>query len=66
VEDFATILLSRILTPFATGFVDLQSPTGVGIAGVVYDYKGNVYPCDEARMLAKMGAPRFHMGILAF
>ena len=62
VEDFATILLSRILTPFATGFVDLQSPTGAGIAGVVYDFNGNVYPCDEARMLAKMGDPRFYMG----
>jgi uncharacterized protein len=62
VEDFASILLSRILTPFSTGFVDLQSPTGAGLAGVVYDYNGNVYPCDEGRMLAKMGDPRFYMG----
>ena len=62
VEDFATILLSRILTPFSTGFVDLQSPTGAGIAGVVYDFNGKVYPCDEGRMLAKMGDPRFCMG----
>lgn len=62
VEDFATILLSRILTPFSTGFVDLQSPSGAGLAGVVYDYNGNVYPSDEARMLAKMGDPRFCMG----
>lgn len=61
-EDFATILLSRILTPFSTGFMDLQSPTGAGIAGVVYDYNGDVYPCDEARMLAKMGDRRFYMG----
>jgi len=62
VENFATILLSRILTPFSTGFVDLQSPTGAGISGVVYDYNGDVYPCDEARMLAKMGDRRFFMG----
>ncbi len=62
VEDFASILLSRILTPFSTGFMDLQSPTGAGLAGVVYDYNGNVYPCDEGRMLAKMGDPRFCMG----
>ena len=61
-EGFATILLSRILTPFSTGFVDLQSPTGAGINGVIYDYNGDVYPCDEARMLAKMGDHRFFMG----
>ncbi|MGB8993067.1 MAG: His-Xaa-Ser system radical SAM maturase HxsB [Desulfobaccales bacterium] len=62
VEGFAAILLSRILTPFSTGFVDLQSPTGAGINGVIYDYNGDVYPCDEARMLAKMGDRRFYMG----
>lgn len=61
-EGFAAILLSRILTPFATGFVDLQSPTGAGINGVVYDYNGDVYPSDESRMLAKMGDRRFFMG----
>ena len=61
-ETFATILLTRILTPFSTGFVDLQSPTGAGISGIIYDYNGDVYPCDEARMLAKMGDRRFLMG----
>lgn len=53
-EYFATLLLSRILTPFATGFVDLQSPAGTGISGVIYDYDGKVYVSDEARMLAVM------------
>ncbi len=62
VEDFAAILLSRILTPFSTGFVDLQSPTGAGISGVIYNFNGDVYPSDEARMLAKMGNTRFRMG----
>jgi uncharacterized protein len=61
-EGFACILLGRILTPFATGFVDLQSPTGAGINGVVYDYNGDVFPSDEARMLAKMGDRRFYLG----
>lgn len=62
VEDYATILLSRILTPFSTGFVDLQSPTGAGISGAVYDYNGDVFPSDEGRMLAKMGDRRFYLG----
>ncbi len=61
-EHYATILLSRILTPFSTGFVDLQSPSGAGISGVIYDYNGDVYPADEARMLSRMGDSRFLMG----
>ena len=62
VEGFAELLLTRILTPFATGFVDLQSPAGVGISGVIYDYDGNVYVSDEARMMANMGDLKFKMG----
>ena len=42
-----------MLTPFATGFVDLQSPAGVGISGAIYDYDGSVYVSDEARMMAR-------------
>jgi len=61
-ESFTTILLTRILTPFATGFVDLQSPTGAGILGVIYDHDGSIYPCDEGRMLAAMGDPHFCLG----
>lgn len=61
-EYFATILLSRILTPFSTGFVDLQSPAGTGISGAIYDYDGSVYPSDEARMLARMGDSHFNLG----
>lgn len=61
-EHFATLLFSRILTPFATGFVDLQSPAGAGISGVIYDYDGSVFPTDEARMLARMGDRHFCLG----
>ncbi len=62
VEYYTTLLLTRILTPFGTGFVDLQSPSGAGISGVIYDFNGDVYPADEARMLARMGDKRFLMG----
>ncbi|MFI3328303.1 MAG: His-Xaa-Ser system radical SAM maturase HxsB [Rikenellaceae bacterium] len=65
VEGYAALLLKRILTPFATGFVDLQSPAGVGIAGVIYDYNGNVYVSDEARMLARFGNDYFCLGNVA-
>ena len=62
VECFATLFLSRILTPFSTGFVDLQSPSGAGISGAIYNYDGKIYPADEARMLVRMGDDYFCMG----
>lgn len=62
VEGYASLLLKRMLTPFATGFVDLQSPAGVGISGVIYDYDGNVYVSDEARMMARFKNYYFKLG----
>ena len=62
VECYTTLFLTRILTPFSTGFVDLQSPSGAGISGVIYNYDGKIYPADEARMLARMGDDYFCMG----
>ena len=62
VESYAQLLLTRMLTPFATGYVDLQSPAGAGIGAVVYNYDGDVYASDESRMLAEMGDHRFRLG----
>lgn len=62
VESYASLLLQRILTPFSTGFVDLQSPSGAGISGCIYYYNGDVYPADEGRMLAERGDKSFCMG----
>lgn len=64
VEVFAQILLTRMLTPFATGYVGLQSPSGAGIGVAVYNYDGDVYAWDEGRMLAEMGDTRFRIGNL--
>ncbi len=62
VEVYAQILLTRILTPFASGYVDLQSPAGAGLSAVAYNYDGDVYASDEARMLAAMGDSSFRLG----
>ena len=62
IEEYARLLFTRILTPFATGFVDLQSPTGAGIGGAIYDYDGRVFVADEGRMLARKGDTQFLMG----
>lgn len=62
VEYNALMFLSKILTPYSTGFVDVQFPSGSGIMGVIYDYNGEVYPTDESRMLARMGDKKFVLG----
>jgi len=62
VETYAQILLTKILTPFSTGYVDLQSPAGAGIGVAVYNYDGAVYASDESRMLAEMGDEQFRLG----
>jgi hypothetical protein len=51
-EVSAAIALNKVLCPFDAGNVDLQSPTGAGIAVLVYNYDEHVYPSDESRMLA--------------
>jgi His-Xaa-Ser system radical SAM maturase HxsB len=61
-EIYAKILLTKILTPYGTGFVDLQSPAGAGINVLVYNYDGDVYATDESRMLAEMGDHSFRLG----
>lgn len=62
IENYASIILAKVLTPFGTGFVDLQSPTGAGIECAIYDYDGNVYVSDEGRMLGRKGNRTFLMG----
>lgn len=61
-ETYASILLRHILTPFHSGYVDLRSPAGAGLGVLVYNYDGQVYPADEARMAAETGDTRFSMG----
>lgn len=62
-EVFASILLFKILTPFSSGFVDLQSPTGAGLSGIIYDINGDIFIADEGRMLHRTtGDKRFCIG----
>lgn len=62
VEYYTALLLSKLFSPFGTGYVDLRSPAGVAISAVVYNYDGEVYASDESRMLAEMGDKTFRLG----
>ena len=62
IEQYAATILNKMLSPFPTGYVDLMSPAGIGIAAVVYNYDGDVYASDEGRMLAEMDDRTFRLG----
>lgn len=61
-EQYAAVILQKMLTSDDPRYVDLMSPSGIGIAAVVYNYDGVVYASDEGRMLAEMGDKAFALG----
>ncbi|MCI5054840.1 MAG: His-Xaa-Ser system radical SAM maturase HxsB [Flavobacteriales bacterium] len=61
-EHYTALILKKMFSALPAGYVDLQSPTGAGISAVVYNYDGDVYASDEARMLAEMGDKSFRIG----
>jgi len=62
IEYYAATILKKMLTSEDPGYVDLMSPSGIGIGAVVYNYDGYVYASDESRMLAEMGEEKFRLG----
>lgn len=62
VELYTELIVNKLLSPFATGYVDLQSPSGAAISAIVYNYDGDIYASDESRMLAEMGDKKFRLG----
>lgn len=61
-EVYAAIVAKKMFTNDDPGYVDLMSPAGIGIGGIVYNYDGGVYASDEGRMLAEMGDETFRLG----
>ena len=63
-EQYAGIILKKMLTSSDPAYVDLMNPAGAGIAAIVFNYDGGVYASDESRMLAEMGDQTFRLGNL--
>ncbi|WP_422931600.1 His-Xaa-Ser system radical SAM maturase HxsB [Singulisphaera sp. PoT] len=63
-EEYSSLILRKMLTPYPAAYVDLQSPAGIGISGLIFNYDGDIYASDEARMLAETGDRRFRLGNL--
>jgi His-Xaa-Ser system radical SAM maturase HxsB len=64
-EIYAGLIAKKMFTNDDPGYVDLQSPAGIGIGGIVYNYDGSVYASDEGRMLAEMGDHTFRLGTVS-
>ncbi len=64
-EEYASLILRKILTPFPTSYVDLQSPAGLGLSCLAFNYDGGIYASDEARMLAETQDFKFRLGHLS-
>lgn len=58
----ASIFLHKILGGYAENFMELRSPCGACVGQIAYDFDGDVYSCDEGRMLAAMGDKTFQIG----
>lgn len=61
-EIYAAIVAKKMYSNDDPGYVDLTSPAGIGIGGIVYNYDGGVYASDEGRMLAETGDETFRLG----
>ncbi|MFH1671470.1 MAG: His-Xaa-Ser system radical SAM maturase HxsB [Candidatus Portnoybacteria bacterium] len=61
-EKMAKTFLTKILTDKDPNHLDLRSPCGAGIGQLAYNYNGDVYTCDEGRMMSMMGDESFKLG----
>lgn len=50
-ERGTTIILQKILQKMDPGFLDMRSPCGAVIGQMSYNYNGEIFCCDEGRMI---------------
>jgi len=60
-ERFASLFLTKILLGEDPNFLDLRSPCGAAVGQLAYSADGQVFTCDEARMLHAMGDDFFSL-----
>ena len=61
-ERMALTFLTKILTDHDPNHLDYRSPCGAGIGQLAYNYNGDIYTCDEGRMLSMMNDESFCLG----
>jgi uncharacterized protein len=61
-ERMTSLILEKIFAERDPNLLDLRSPCGAGIGQLAYNYDGEIYSCDEGRMLASAGDHAFRIG----
>lgn len=61
-EGHSSIFLRKILLNEPVNYMELRSPCGGAVGQIAYYYDGNIYTCDEGRMLSEMGDDSFKLG----
>lgn len=61
-EKFAKIFLVKILSDRDPNMMETRSPCGAGIGQLAYNFNGDIYTCDEGRMMSMMGDENFKLG----
>lgn len=61
-ERTAQIFLKKILSNSDPDYLDIRSPCGAAIGQLAYNFNGDIYSCDEGRMLARRGDDSFKLG----
>jgi len=64
-EFHAKMFLQKMFNKTPINHMEFRSPCGAAIGQITYDWNGDVYTCDEARMLAASGDKTFFLGNVA-
>jgi His-Xaa-Ser system radical SAM maturase HxsB len=62
IESHANFFLKKIFRNYSDNYMELRSPCGASVGQLSYYYNGNIYTCDEGRMLSEMGDDSFKLG----
>lgn len=60
-ENHASMLMKKI-NGISLNYMELRSPCGASLGQLAYYADGNIYTCDEGRMLGEMGDNSFLLG----
>ena len=61
-ESLSKMILQKIFGRLVVNYPDLRSPCGATIGQIAYNWNGDVYTCDEGRMMSNCGAENFRVG----
>ncbi|MFA6434579.1 MAG: His-Xaa-Ser system radical SAM maturase HxsB [Elusimicrobiales bacterium] len=61
-ERTAAMMLDKIINFQDPGYLDARSPCGAAVGQLAYNYNGDLYTCDEGRMVGWEGDDLFRIG----